>query len=391
MTVLGTPVDAKLPEPVDAVLMVDAYAEFEQPVALLRNVARSLKPKGTLGIVNYKKDGGGPGPPMEERVDAEKVIADARAAGLELRKREILPALSVPADFRRRAEMSAVPSFFADYQRPVTAELQSLVPDAGEPVERAMAYTVLAPSKQVRAVLVLLCAELCGGQAPRAVPAAAAIELVHAASLILDDLPSMDDAPLRRGRRANHLEFGEAVAILAAFGLLNLAYGALARGYEPAAAARMSSLLSDAVGPSGLIGGQALDLQATDQQISFETLERIHRGKTGALFVAAATCGARHRRRRGGADRGAVRVREEPRPGISDRGRPARRRGGSGAHRQSGPRRRAQDDVRVVQRRRRARASSRRSSARPRIARSRRSARRADRLRELSAFVPKQL
>jgi hypothetical protein len=68
--------------------MVDAYAEFEQPVALLRNVARSLKPKGTLGIVNYKKDGGGPGPPMEERVDAEKVIADARAAGLELRKRE---------------------------------------------------------------------------------------------------------------------------------------------------------------------------------------------------------------------------------------------------------------------------------------------------------------
>jgi predicted methyltransferase len=88
VTVLGTPVDAKLPEPVDAALMVDAYAEFEQPVALLRNVARSLKPKGTLGIVNYKKDGGGPGPPMEERVDAEKVIADARAAGLELRKRE---------------------------------------------------------------------------------------------------------------------------------------------------------------------------------------------------------------------------------------------------------------------------------------------------------------
>lgn len=88
VTVLGTPVDAKLPAPIDAALMVDAYAEFEQPVALLRNIARSLKPKGTLGIVNYKKDGGGPGPPMEERVDAEKVIADARAAGLELRKRE---------------------------------------------------------------------------------------------------------------------------------------------------------------------------------------------------------------------------------------------------------------------------------------------------------------
>ena len=88
VTVLGTSVDAKLPVPVDAALMVDAYAEFEKPVALLRNIARSLKPKGLLGIVNYKKDGGGPGPPMEERVDVEKVIADAAAAGLELRKRE---------------------------------------------------------------------------------------------------------------------------------------------------------------------------------------------------------------------------------------------------------------------------------------------------------------
>ena len=88
-TVLGTQVDTKIPpSTLDAALMVDAYAEFEQPVALLRNIGRSLKPHGTLGIVNYKKEGGGPGPPMEERVDAEKVIADATAAGLELRKRE---------------------------------------------------------------------------------------------------------------------------------------------------------------------------------------------------------------------------------------------------------------------------------------------------------------
>ena len=82
------------------------------------------------------------------------------------------------------------------------------------------------------------------------------------------------------------------MAILAAFGLLNLGYGALARGYDGGIAARMASILSDAVGPAGLIGGQALDLQATDRQISFEMLERIHRGKTGALFVAAAACGA---------------------------------------------------------------------------------------------------
>ena len=98
-----------------------------------------------------------------------------------------------------------------------------------------MAYTRHAPSKQVRAVLTLLCAELCGGTAARAAPAAAAIELVHASSLILDDLPSMDDAPLRRGQPANHLAFGEAIAILAAFGLLNLAYGVLAQGLRAGA------------------------------------------------------------------------------------------------------------------------------------------------------------
>jgi geranylgeranyl diphosphate synthase type II len=144
----------------------------------------------------------------------------------------------------------------------------------------------------VRAVLVVICAELWRGDAARAVPAAAAMELVHAASLILDDLPSMDDAPLRRGRRANHLEFGEATAILAAFGLLNLAYGTLAASYEPALGSRMASLLSDAIGPAGLIGGQELDLRATDRVITFEMLEQIHRGKTGALFVVAAMCGA---------------------------------------------------------------------------------------------------
>jgi len=188
--------------------------------------------------------------------------------------------------------MSAVPAFFAEYHERVHAEMQRLLPDRESEVARAMAYTVLAPSKQVRAVLVLLCAELCRGHAARAVPAAAAIELVHASSLILDDLPSMDNAPLRRGRRASHLEFGEAVAILAAFGLLNLAYGAIARAYDPPIAARMASMIADAVGPDGLIGGQALDLQATDRPIDFETLERIHRGKTGSLFVAAAACGA---------------------------------------------------------------------------------------------------
>jgi ubiquinone/menaquinone biosynthesis C-methylase UbiE len=88
-TVLGNQIDARLPPAsLDAVLVVDAYGELQQPVMLLKNLARSLKPEGLIGIVNYKKDGGGPGPDMEYRVDPEKVLADAKAAGLEFRKRE---------------------------------------------------------------------------------------------------------------------------------------------------------------------------------------------------------------------------------------------------------------------------------------------------------------
>lgn len=186
----------------------------------------------------------------------------------------------------------SLPGFFSEYQRSVDIELRRQVPEDGDTVQRAMAYTVHAPSKRVRPVVTQLCAELCGGSSARALPVAAAIELVHAASLILDDLPSMDDAPLRRGRPANHKQFGEAIAILASFALLNEAFGAVARSYEPQLAARITSLLSESVGIRGLVGGQAADLLATDTEIGFEILERIHRGKTGALFVAAATSGA---------------------------------------------------------------------------------------------------
>ncbi len=85
---LGTAVDPLLPPgALDAALIVDTYYEFEQPVTLLRNLARSLKPTGRIGIVNFKKDGGGPGPPLEERIDAERVIRDASSAGLKLRSR----------------------------------------------------------------------------------------------------------------------------------------------------------------------------------------------------------------------------------------------------------------------------------------------------------------
>ena len=189
--------------------------------------------------------------------------------------------------------MTRVPRFFAEYQERIDSELRRVVAGAtGDRVQEAMAYTLLAPSKRIRPVLTLLSAEVCGGAATDALTAACALEMVHASSLILDDLPSMDHAAIRRGKPANHVVFGEAVAILAAFGLLTGAFSAIARGYDPMLASRMTTLISDGVGADGLIGGQAADLFATDQQITFETLERIHRGKTGALFSAASTAGA---------------------------------------------------------------------------------------------------
>jgi ubiquinone/menaquinone biosynthesis C-methylase UbiE len=87
-TVLGTPNDPGLPEPVDAVLIVDAYHEMQEPVLLLRNLARTLKPDGRVAIIEHSKAGGGPGPPLEERVDPERVIRDAAEAGLVLVRRE---------------------------------------------------------------------------------------------------------------------------------------------------------------------------------------------------------------------------------------------------------------------------------------------------------------
>ena len=160
-----------------------------------------------------------------------------------------------------------------------------------EALHRAMRYTLMAPSKRVRAVLTLLSAEVCG-TSERALPVAAAIELVHASSLILDDLPALDNAALRRGRPSNHVAHGESMALMAAFNLFNLAFATIAASYEPSLARRLTSLVAEAVGSEGLIGGEVEDLLATESSISFDALELIHRWKTGSLFVAAAAAGA---------------------------------------------------------------------------------------------------
>ncbi|MBA3948729.1 MAG: polyprenyl synthetase family protein, partial [Acidobacteria bacterium] len=196
--------------------------------------------------------------------------------------------------------MSGVPAFFRDAQQRIDRALDTATSaraDGPPDVRGAMRYTLLASSKRVRGILTLVSCDLCAGSAGAragdALPAAVAVEMVHASSLILDDLPSMDNAPLRRGRPSCHVRFGEAVAVLAAFGLLNDAYGLVATAYEGSLARELTRLLSSAIGSDGLIAGQAEDLLATDSAIGFETLERIHRRKTGALFSAAAISGAR--------------------------------------------------------------------------------------------------
>lgn len=196
--------------------------------------------------------------------------------------------------------MTAVPAFFREAQARVERALDQATSATfdGPPIVRdAMRYTLLAPSKRVRAILTSVACDLCSPAASpsptqNADAAGVAIEMVHASSLILDDLPSMDNAAMRRGRPSCHVRYGESMATLAAFGLLSDAFGILAWAYEPPLARDLTMLLSSAIGSDGLIAGQAEDLLSTDTAIDFETLERIHRRKTGALFSAAATAGA---------------------------------------------------------------------------------------------------
>jgi geranylgeranyl diphosphate synthase, type II len=163
-------------------------------------------------------------------------------------------------------------------------------------VSAAIEDSLFAPAKRLRPILTLLVAELLRGDTEVVLPAACAVEMIHTASLILDDLPSMDDARVRRGRPTCHVVHGEATAILTAFALMNRAFGLLAEGWNggPDAAARsaIAQDLARAVGLDGVIAGQQADLSMAGRVLDFATLEFIHSRKTGALFTAAADLGA---------------------------------------------------------------------------------------------------
>ncbi|NMA90390.1 MAG: polyprenyl synthetase family protein [Amphibacillus sp.] len=161
-------------------------------------------------------------------------------------------------------------------------------------LKASMLYSIKAGGKRIRPILMIASAEAFGGKKEDVLPAAIALELVHTYSLIHDDLPAMDDDNLRRGQPTNHIEFGEATAILAGDSLLTLAFQVISEAENLTAEQKETIIkrLSMASGPTGMVAGQILDLEAEERQVNLSELEQIHRLKTGELLIFAVEIGA---------------------------------------------------------------------------------------------------
>ena len=180
----------------------------------------------------------------------------------------------------------------------VGARLGELVPSEETPPEelhKAIRYSLIAPGKKIRPLMTLLTATRLGADAESALDPACALEMVHTASLIVDDMPFMDDATTRRGKPANHKVFGEDLASLASLELLSRAFGVLARarGLDDRQRLELIRLLSDTIGSEGVIAGQLQDLRSEERPPDINELKAMYTRKTGTLFVAASEAGAR--------------------------------------------------------------------------------------------------
>jgi geranylgeranyl pyrophosphate synthase len=194
--------------------------------------------------------------------------------------------------------MSAVASLFDDAQRRVNQLLQSRLASLPEDrLREAMSYAVLIGGKRIRPVFCYASANLFGPLNPLVDDAAMAVELIHAYSLIHDDLPAMDDDDLRRGKPTCHIAFDEATAVLAGDALQALAFEVLTGDTEPSAdeaVIRLSLVrqLAVASGAQGMVIGQSYDLRAVDSSLPLADLEKMHNHKTGALIKASILMGA---------------------------------------------------------------------------------------------------
>jgi len=173
--------------------------------------------------------------------------------------------------------------------------LLAVPPDLEARVLEAMRYSALGPGKRLRPFLVLASARLFGVARSCALRVAAAVEMVHAYSLVHDDLPAMDDSDLRRGRPTCHKEFDEATAVLAGDGLLTMAFEVLAQPEahpDPAVRCELVAALAAAAGAGGMVGGQMIDLIAERRRLDIGAITRLQRMKTGALIAFACEAGA---------------------------------------------------------------------------------------------------
>ncbi|MDK2798695.1 MAG: geranylgeranyl diphosphate synthase, type [Clostridiales bacterium] len=164
-------------------------------------------------------------------------------------------------------------------------------------IYRAMRYSLFAGGKRLRPVITIACCEIVGGNVNFAIPLACAIEMIHTYSLIHDDLPAMDNDDFRRGQLTNHKKFGEAIAILAGDALLNKAFEvavdeSIKNGVNLERAMKAISVIANASGSEGMIGGQVVDLEAENKEIDEQHLKYMHLHKTGALIIASAEAGA---------------------------------------------------------------------------------------------------
>jgi len=190
----------------------------------------------------------------------------------------------------------AWPIWLRERAQRVENALEHALPESGESpqsLHAAMRYAVLGSGKRARALLAYAAGELAGADAGAVDHAAVAVELIHAYSLIHDDLPCMDDDVLRRGKPTCHVAHGEATALLAGDALQTLAFEVLVKSTLPPAQTQVQiGLLAEAAGSRGMAGGQALDLSHVGGSLSLEQLERMHALKTGALIEAAVRLGA---------------------------------------------------------------------------------------------------
>ena len=159
---------------------------------------------------------------------------------------------------------------------------------------KSMEYSLMAGGKRLRPILLMAAADACGKDGRAFITSACALEMIHTYSLIHDDLPAMDDDNLRRGKPTNHVKFGAGMATLAGDGLLTMAFEVLTRekNIRPETILSVIREVSVAAGTSGMVGGQAIDLESEGRRIDLTCLRRMHMGKTGALFRAALRTGA---------------------------------------------------------------------------------------------------